>query len=228
VLLQTIAPKFTGRFNKGVDYVGDADAFAVEFEQDVYVLRAASEHFGLPQNLKLSVHSGSDKFTLYPIIQRVLRQTGAGLHLKTAGTTWLEELIGLAHSGTQGIVLEIYARAYDRFDELVGPYATVLDVQRTNLPLPEDTAKWTGARWAAALTHEPQHPEFHSQLRQFMHVSYKVAAELGESYLRALDEHSAVIGKGVTDNLYRRHMLPLFSGLQMQGSNVGVEHNVAV
>ena len=63
---QTIAPKFTGRFNKGVDYVGDAEQFRKEFEQDLLVIDHAIKTFGLPDNLKLSVHSGSDKFTIYP------------------------------------------------------------------------------------------------------------------------------------------------------------------
>jgi tagaturonate epimerase len=86
VPLQTIAPKFTGRFNKGVDYVGDLAQFEKEFRDDLAVLAFAVKKFRLPANLKLSVHSGSDKFSLYPIINRALRDTGAGLHLKTAGT----------------------------------------------------------------------------------------------------------------------------------------------
>ena len=99
VRLQTIAPKFTGRFNKGVDYVGDLVQFEKEFNDDLAVIALSIERYGLPANLKMSVHSGSDKFSLYPIIRRALARTGAGLHLKTAGTTWLEELIGLAEAG---------------------------------------------------------------------------------------------------------------------------------
>ena len=99
VPLQTIAPKFTGRFNKGVDYVGDLDQFEREFSDDIAVCGFAARQYGLPAALKLSVHSGSDKFSLYPIIRRILERTGAGVHLKTAGTTWLEEIIGLAEAG---------------------------------------------------------------------------------------------------------------------------------
>ncbi len=66
---QTIAPKFTGRFNKGVDYRGDLVQFAKEFEEDVLVIDYAIKEFGLPEELKLSVHSGSDKFSIYPIMQ---------------------------------------------------------------------------------------------------------------------------------------------------------------
>ena len=65
---QTIAPKFTGRFNKGVDYVGKVEQFAKEFEADVLVIDYAVKHFGLPDNLKLSGHSGSAKFTIYPVL----------------------------------------------------------------------------------------------------------------------------------------------------------------
>ncbi len=63
--LETIAPKFSGRFNKGVDYVGDVKRFAAEFEQDLAVIRFAVERFILPGTLKLSIHSGSDKFSIY-------------------------------------------------------------------------------------------------------------------------------------------------------------------
>ncbi|HAO94559.1 MAG TPA: hypothetical protein DCQ96_00735, partial [Verrucomicrobiales bacterium] len=94
--IQTIAPKFTGRFNKGVDYVGDIAQFEQEFNDDLAVIAHAVKAYGLPETLKLSVHSGSDKFSIYEPIKRALARTGAGLHIKTAGTTWLEELIGLA------------------------------------------------------------------------------------------------------------------------------------
>ena len=61
--MQTIAPKFTGRFNKGVDYVGDLVQFEKEFSDDLAVIAFAVRKYGLPANLKLSVHSGSDKFS---------------------------------------------------------------------------------------------------------------------------------------------------------------------
>ena len=73
--IQTIAPKFTGRFNKGVDYVGDLEQFEQEFVADLAVIAHAVRQYGLPANLKLSVHSGSDKFSIYAPIRRALRQT---------------------------------------------------------------------------------------------------------------------------------------------------------
>ena len=63
------------------------------------------KEFGLPANLKLSIHSGSDKFSIYEPIKKAMKKHNAGLHLKTAGTTWLEELIGLACAEGQGLAI---------------------------------------------------------------------------------------------------------------------------
>ena len=213
VPLQTIAPKFTGRFNKGVDYVGDLAGFEKEFSDDVAVLAFAAERYGLPRNLKLSVHSGSDKFSLYPVIRRIVERTGAGLHLKTAGTTWLEEMIGLAEAGGDGLVLakEIYAYAYDHLDEFCAPYATVIDIDRTKLPAPADVASWTGPQLAAALRHVPSNPAFNPHMRQLVHVSFKVAAKQGKRYTDLLVANRDVVAKQVTENIYDRHLRPLFA-----------------
>ncbi len=214
VRLQTIAPKFTGRFNKGVDYVGDLARFEREFNEDLAVLAHAVDAYGLPSNLKLSVHSGSDKFSLYPIIHRALRRTGAGLHLKTAGTTWLEELIGLAEAGGGGLVLakEIYASALEHADTLCAPYATVIDIHRPSLPSVATVQSWTGARFASALRHVPGHPEFNPHFRQLLHVSFKLAAQHGVTYITLLRGNEEVVGRNVTANLFERHLRPLFLG----------------
>jgi hypothetical protein len=213
---QTIAPKFTGRFNKGVDYVGDPEVFAREFDADVCVVREAVRRFGLPNTLKLSVHSGSDKFSLYPHIARTLKARGAGVHVKTAGTTWLEEVVGLAESGGEGLAVakEIYRLALPRFDELCGPYATVIDVRLQRLPRLEEAGSWDGGRFAATLKHVPDDTQFNPDFRQFMHVAYKVAAELGARYLDALAACETVVAKHVTGNLYERHLKPIFAGLR--------------
>ncbi len=212
--VQTIAPKFTGRFNKGVDYVGDLAQFEKEFSQDLAVIAHAVDTYGLPKSLKLSVHSGSDKFSLYPIIQRCLNAFGAGLHLKTAGTTWLEELIGLAESGEEGFALvrEIYGQAFEKREALCEPYATVIDIDPTQLPSPEDIGSWKGSQFVNALRHDPTHPEYNPHLRQLLHVGFKVAASLGERYLQALRDHEAAVSQNVTANLFERHMKPLFLG----------------
>ena len=209
--VQTIAPKFTGRFNKGVDYVGDIAQFEREFNDDLAVIEFAVRQFGLPDNLKLSVHSGSDKFSIYGPIHRALKRTGAGLHLKTAGTTWLEEVAGLALAGGNGLILarEIYGGALARFDEMCGPYATVIDIHRHKLPSVAEVNGWTGEQFTAALRHDQQNPSYNPNLRQLLHVGYKIAAEK-TAFIQALDENRTCIADLVTDNLFEKHMRPLF------------------
>jgi len=209
---QTIAPKFTGRFNKGVDYVGDVRQFAKEFEQDIAVIAFAIKEFGLPKNLKLSVHSGSDKFSIYKPINAAITKFDAGLHIKTAGTTWLEELIGLAMAGGDGLEIakKCYTAALGRFDELCGPYATVIDIRKDKLPPPDAVSRWGGEEYANALRHDQSCRQYNPDFRQLMHVGYKVAAEMGQSYLNALEKHADIIAKGVTENIYSRHIRPIF------------------
>ena len=212
--VQTIAPKFTGRFNKGVDYVGDLAQFEKEFHDDLAVIAHAIARYGLPANLKLSVHSGSDKFSLYPIIRRTLPKFDAGLHLKTAGTTWLEELIGLAEAGGEGLAFakEIYAGAIGHVDEFCAPYASVIDIDNAKLPTAEAVAGWTSAQFTGALRHDQQHPLFNPSFRQLLHVSFKLAAKAGQRYLDLLVANEEVVAKNVTENLYARHLRPLFVG----------------
>ncbi len=214
VRVQTIAPKFTGRFNKGVDYVGDLAQFEKEFHDDLAVIAHAIARYGLPTNLKLSVHSGSDKFSLYPIIRRTLPKFGAGLHLKTAGTTWLEEIIGLAEAGGAGLAFakEIYASAIDHVEELCGPYASVIDIDRAKLPSAETVNGWTSEQFVRALRHIPSDPQFNSSLRQLIHVGFKLAAKAGRRYLDLLEANAEVVGRNVTENIYDRHLKPLFVG----------------
>lgn len=212
VRIQTIAPKFTGRFNKGVDYVGDLVQFEREFNDDLAVIAHAVQLYGLPANLKLSVHSGSDKFSLYPIIRRALMKTGAGVHLKTAGTTWLEELVGLSESGGDGLCLtkDIYAYALAHVEELCAPYASVIDIDRTQLPDATTVNGWSGAQLANAIRHIPSHPEFNANLRQLLHVSFKLAAKAGARYSDLLKRNEDIVAKQVTENIFERHMRPLF------------------
>jgi hypothetical protein len=210
--LQTIAPKFSGRFNKGVDYVGDLAQFEREFNADLAVIAHAVERFGLPSGLKLSVHSGSDKFSLYPIIRRAIARTGAGLHVKTAGTTWLEELIGLTEAGGEGLALVqlLYSEALARREELCAPYATVIDIDPERLPDPLEVSDWNSPTLAGALRHEPANPLFNPHLRQLMHVSYKLAAERLDTYTGLLEECAEPIAANVIENIYERHLRPLF------------------
>ncbi len=214
VPVQTLAPKFSGRFNKGVDYVGDTAAFFKEFEADVRVAKWSAEAFGLPGNLKLSIHTGSDKFSLYRGIGEIIRREGAGLHLKTAGTTWLEEIVGLADSGGDGLAMakEIYRAAYDRFDEVIAPYTEVIDIDRKKLPSPDEVNRWEGPALVAALRHVQADRRFDPGMRQLIHVAFRVAAAMGGRYFEALDRHKAAVSRNVTVNLWERHLVPLFIG----------------
>jgi len=210
--IQTIAPKFTGRFNKGVDYVGDTAQFAIEFSDDLAVIAYAIEKYHLPETLKLSVHSGSDKFSIYGAIRDAIRRTGAGLHLKTAGTTWLEELIGLAEAGSEGLALakEVYAEAFAHKEELCEPYAAVIDIDYAKLPAPEVVKGWTAEQYTDALRHVQKNPNFNPNVRQLLHVGYKVAAKMGDRYLNMLRRSEESISRNVTQNIFDRHIKPLF------------------
>lgn len=211
VPVNTLAPKFTGEFNKGIDYNGDLKQFEKEFEEDLIVLKFAIKEFDLPSNLKLSVHSGSDKFSIYPIIKKLINKHDSGLHLKTAGTTWLEELIGLAESEGEAYAFakEIYTEALERYDELTKDYVSVLDIDKTKLPNVEDFS--SGNEFANALRHEPNSEKYNPHFRQLLHCSYKIAGEKGKVFSDLLDKHRSIIEKNVTENLYKRHLKPLFS-----------------
>ena len=121
--------------------------------------------YGLPATLKLSVHSGSDKFSIYGPIRRALAESGAGLHLKTAGTTWLEELIGLAEAGGDGLAMakEIYDGALEQMDALCAPYSSVIAIDREQLPSGADVLQWSSEQFVTALRHDPQCPSRRSR-----------------------------------------------------------------
>jgi hypothetical protein len=209
---QTIAPKFTGRFNKGVEYVGDTAQFEKEFREDLLVIDFAVKEFGLPEGLKLSIHSGSDKFSIYPIMGRLIRQYDKGIHIKTAGTTWLEENIGLALADAQALELakKIAISALGRMEELCIPYATVIDINPANLPTAEQIASWDGNQYARALRHNQQDPLYNPDFRQLVHVSYKIAAELAPEFYAALERNAGVVAEQVKENILDRHIARLF------------------
>jgi hypothetical protein len=210
--LQTIAPKFTGRFNKGVDYVGDVAKFEREFQDDLAIIAFAVRTYDLPANLKLSVHSGSDKFSIYSPIQRAARRFDAGLHVKTAGTTWLEEVIGLAEAGGEGLELakEIYHKAFDKRDALCEPYSAVIDIDAGRLPVPSVVRRWSSAQFVNSLRHDPKSADYNPHLRQLIHVGYKTAAQMGNRYLQMLERFEPIVARNVTANLFERHIKPLF------------------
>jgi len=210
--VQTIAPKFSGRFNKGVDYAGDPMKFAREFEEDLMIVEYAIREFDLPENLKISIHSGSDKFALYPHIGSLIRKHGKGIHLKTAGTTWLEEIIGLALAGGEALdfAKEIYIKSLEKIDELCAPYADVIDINAGKLPPAAEVSEWTGEKFAGSLRHEPDNPDYNPNMRQLVHVAYKLAAQKMDLFFSLLEKHENVVADCVFENIYNRHICRLF------------------
>jgi len=210
--LQTVAPKFSGRFNKGVDYVGDPLKFATEFESDLMVISFAIKEFGLPENLKMSVHSGSDKFAIYQHIGNLIKKHNKGIHLKTAGTTWLEEVIGLAESGGEALtfVKDIYSKSLDKIDELCAPYADVIDIDRTSLPSKNVVSQWDSTKFADSIRHVQGNKSYNPNMRQLIHVAYKLAALKMDEYFKLLDKNEKTVSKCVYENIYKRHICRLF------------------
>jgi tagaturonate epimerase len=211
--VQTIAPKFSGRFNKGVDYVGDPLKFAEEFESDLMVIDFAIKEFGLPQNLKMSIHSGSDKFAIYPHIGSIITKYDKGIHLKTAGTTWLEEVIGLAESGGEALdfVKVIYSESLEKIEELCTPYADVIDINVSSLPSKQEVLKWDSKKFADSVRNIPGNTDYNPNMRQLIHVAYKLAALKMDEYFRLLEANEKTVSQCVYDNIYDRHIRRLFS-----------------
>lgn len=209
---QTIAPKFVGRFNKGVNYVGDIRQFEEEFIQILAVIAFAVEEFNLPDELKLSMHTGSDKFSIYGLMGAALRRKGTGIHLKTAGTTWLEEVIGLAEAGGEGlaIVKEIYLNALERMDELCSPYTAVIQIDRLLLPHAAEVESWDGRTFAATLRHDPNCDTYNPHFRQLLHIGFKIAAEMEDRFLSVLQSNKQIVSQQVVSNLFDRHIKRLF------------------
>jgi len=115
----SMAPRFVGRFEKGVDYIGDLDAFAASFAEHVAVMKALGPY-------KMSIHSGSDKFSIYPIVADL---AGPYVHLKTAGTSYLEALRAVA--GIEpGLFRAILDFARGRYDQDKATYHVSADVAK--------------------------------------------------------------------------------------------------
>ena len=115
----SMAPRFPGRFEKGVDYIGDIDDFAKAFKSHVAVMRTLGPY-------KMSIHSGSDKFSIYPTIAQI---AGELVHLKTAGTSWLEALRAVAKINP-GLFREILAFAIGRYETDKQSYHVSADIAK--------------------------------------------------------------------------------------------------
>lgn len=119
----SLAPRYVGRFEKGVDYIGDIPVF----ERDFACHAAIARHFG---PYKLSLHSGSDKFSIYPIAARL---TNGMIHLKTAGTSYLEALRTIAAVDAD-LFREIYLFSRERYEIDKASYHVSAELARAPLP----------------------------------------------------------------------------------------------
>ena len=104
VAVMSLAPRLIGEFQKGIDYIGDVNQFQRDFEQHALI----AKHF----DYKVSVHSGSDKFSIFPIVSQL---TDGLFHLKTAGTNWLEAIRLIANKNPQ-LFREMFDYALEHFD----------------------------------------------------------------------------------------------------------------
>lgn len=104
VKIITLAPRFSGEFQKGIDYIGNKE----EFKENFYLHSLVAKHFGY----KLSIHSGSDKFKIFPIVGDI---TKGKYHLKTAGTNWLEAMRVIAVRDTK-LFREVFQFALDNLE----------------------------------------------------------------------------------------------------------------
>jgi hypothetical protein len=144
---------------------------------------------------------------------KLIEKYNKGIHVKTAGTTWLEEVIGLAMAGEDALQMakDIYSSAHERQEELCGPYATVIDIDPATLPTPDEVRTWNGEKFSHTLRNIPGHPDYHPGFRQLIHVGYKVAAELGDEFIRMTGKYSEIVGEQVTTNIFERHIRRLFN-----------------
>ena len=145
----TLAPRFVGEFQKGIDYIGDLAAF----EADFAVHAAIAEHFGY----KISVHSGSDKFSVFPTVGKYTR---GNFHLKTAGTSWLEAMTIVAEHAP-ALYREIHDFALSGAFEEARKYYHVT----TNLDNIPDLKELSDAQLPALL-------EKNNDARQLIHITY--------------------------------------------------------
>ena len=95
--------------------------------------------------------------------------------------------------------------------ELCTPYADVIDIDDTQLPTVEEVNQWTSEEFANTLTHDENQAAYNSGFRQLIHVTYKVAAEMGISYTELLEIYVDIIGACVEKNIYERHLKKLFN-----------------
>jgi hypothetical protein len=173
----SLAPRYIGRFEKGVDYIGDLDAFDAEMAKHAAIARVMGPY-------KLSIHSGSDKFSVYPIFAR---HAGDLVHLKTAGTSYLEALRAIA--GVEpDLFRKILAYARECYDTDRATYH--VSAQVSKVPAPDSLRD---AELAGVLDlfdgREVLHVTFGSVLERFGKKLHTTLDENEESHYDALEVH---------------------------------------
>jgi hypothetical protein len=177
VRFTSLAPRFIGRFEKGVDYIGDLDALDAELAKHA----AVTAHFG---SYKLSLHSGSDKFSVYPL---VAKHWGERIHVKTAGTSYLEALRVLAIHAPD-LFLKIYTLGCERYETDKRTYHVSAQLDR--LPPSDDLP--------ALLD------DFHA--RQILHVTFGSAlARYGTEIKEALVKNETAYMEGLKAH-FEKHL----------------------
>jgi tagaturonate epimerase len=126
----SMAPRFVGRFEKGVDYIGDTNQFEQEFARHAAIARSFENLGG---SYRMSMHSGSDKFSIYQI---AFEKANGLLHLKTAGTSYLEALRVIAQVDT-GFFREILQLAMERYEIDRASYHVSAQLENVHIPQPD-------------------------------------------------------------------------------------------
>ncbi len=186
---QSLAPRFVGEFEKGVDYIGDLDEFRRTFAQHA----AVAERFG---PYKISIHSGSDKFSIYPIAAELAK---GAVHLKTAGTSYLEALRTIA-TVDPAFFRELMAFARARYPEDRASYHVSAKLE--NVPAPESLKD---ADLPGVLdqfdTREVMHVTFGSVLR----AEENGAPRFKDRFMRTLmeheEEHYRIVGAHIAKHI---------------------------
>lgn len=185
----SLAPRFVGKFQKGVDYIGDL----AEFEEDLIRHVAILHHFG---SYKLSIHTGSDKFSLYPLIARHAKQL---VHVKTAGTSYLEALrvVACYHPALFRRILEL---ACQQFEKNRKTY--FLDATLDKVPQSRDLA-------------DADLPGLLEQFdaRQVLHVAFgSVLDTFGAEFHTFIDQQELAY-QNTLETHFVRHLKPFIPGL---------------
>ncbi|SHJ69863.1 tagaturonate epimerase [Geosporobacter subterraneus DSM 17957] len=183
--INSMAPRFCGEFQKGIDYIGDIHQFEKEFQVHAEI----ADHFGY----KISIHSGSDKFSVF---QTIGRYTEGRFHVKTAGTNWLEAVRVVAEKNPN-LYRKMHQYALEHFDEARAYYHVTTDIEGI-VPLEKVN------------DHELSQYMNENNARQLLHITYGILLQakdasgqylFREDFFYTLEQHEAEY-----DEALRKHI----------------------